>query len=40
MNTDSRLMERIIAIDETWLQAYTPENPDFSGEWVAPGEDR
>jgi hypothetical protein len=33
-------MERIIAIDETWLQAYTPENPDFSGEWVAPGEDR
>jgi transposase len=40
LNHDSRLLERIIAIDETWLEAYTPQNPNMVGEWVAPGENR
>jgi len=36
--TDARMLGRIIAIDETWVRAYTPLDPQQAQEWRKKGE--
>ena len=31
-------LNKIVAIDETWLQSYDPEDPRQASEWVLPGQ--
>lgn len=38
-NSDQRLLDRIIAIDETWLPSYLPLTDSRAGQWVPPGEE-
>ena len=35
---DASILDRIIAIDETWLRSYDPLNPQSAAEWRLPGE--
>ena len=36
---EPRMLGRIIAIDETWIRAYTPLDPQNAREWRLPGEE-
>ena len=36
---DNSMLDRIIAIDETWLRSYDPQDDYASRRWVFPGED-
>ncbi len=36
--SDPSILDRIIAIDETWLNSYDPLNPQSAAEWRLPGE--
>jgi transposase len=35
---DYRFVDRIVAIDETWLKSYDPEDSRQSSEWLLPGQ--
>ena len=36
---DNSMLDRIIAIDETWLRSYDPQDDYASHRWVFPGKD-
>ncbi len=36
---DNSILDRIIAIDETWLNSYDPQDDYASRQWVFPDED-
>jgi len=38
-NNDSEYLERIIAIDETWIRSYDPKDPFNSRQWRLPGQE-
>jgi hypothetical protein len=37
-NTDPRMLDRVVAIDETWIRCYQPTKKSQSMEWHKPGE--
>lgn len=39
LSDDPKFLDRIIAIDETWLPLYMPVTDAQSGQWVPPGEE-
>jgi histone-lysine N-methyltransferase SETMAR len=39
LNDNPRLLDEIIAIDETWLPNYLPLTDPQAGQWVGPGEE-